>query len=374
MRIPCTIMRGGTSKALFFLAADLPPDTELRTKIILRAFGSPDARQIDGLGGADPLTSKVAIIAPSTRSGVDVDYTFGQVAIKEAFVDWSGNCGNISSAVGPFALECGIAPVAEPVSRVRILNTNTNKMIIADVPVRDGRVVEAGDYRIDGVPGSGAEIRLHFADPGGVATGRLLPTSNAIDRIRLESGAEVEVTIVDAGNPTGFVAASQIGLRGDEMPEQIEGQPVSDTLEEIRAKIGERMGLTASWRELFGRYRTYPKIAFVSSPADFRTLGGMVVAAQDIDFAARVMAMGRLHKAFALTAAIPAAAASRIAGSVVNRVGGNHSNCVRIGHPSGVLELGVCGHEENGLSVIDEVTFGRTARKLMQGTVFVPGC
>lgn len=372
LRIPCTIVRGGTSKALIFLASDLPRDLDARARVILRAFGSPDVRQVDGLGGADPLTSKVAVLAPSTRKDVDVEYTFGQVGIREAFIDWSGNCGNISSAVGPFALEHGLARATEPVSRVRILNTNTGKMIVSEVPVRGGRVVTDGGYRIDGVPGTGAEIRLHFLDPGGVATGKLLPTGNVIDCILLENGSAVEATLVDAGNPTGFVEASQLGLRGSECPDDIEGKAVGETLEEIRAKFAERMGLVASWREAFGRFRTYPKIAYVSPPAEFNTLNGARISADNIDFQARVMAMGKLHKAFALTAAIPAAAASRIRGSVVNRVCSAQSRAVRIGHPSGVLALEVTAHEENGNAVIDEVSFGRTARTLMEGVVYVP--
>lgn len=373
MRIPSTIMRGGTSKGLFFLASDLPSDPTLRTKLILEAFGSPDPRQIDGLGGADPLTSKVAIIAPSRRKDIAVEYTFGQVSISEAFVDYSGNCGNISSAVGPYALEKGLAPLVEPVSRIHILNTNTGKTIIAEVPVRNGRVVTEGHYRIDGVPGTGAEIRLHFLDPGGSATGKLLPTGCGVDRIVLESGRQVEVSIVDAGNPTGFVPAAEIGLRGDELPNQLETQPqVLELLEEIRAKIAERMGLVSSWRDTFQRYRTFPKIAFVAPPSSFHTLSGIVIDEGDTDLLARVMSMGRPHKAFALTAAIPAAAASRIPGSVVSRVCRSRSDKIRIGHPSGILEVGVSACEKEGQTVIEEVVIGRTARKLMEGVVFCP--
>lgn len=373
LRIPCTIMRGGTSKALFFLASDIPSDPALRTKLILEAFGSPDSRQIDGLGGADPLTSKVAIIAPSRRADIDVEYTFGQVSIGEPYVDFSGNCGNISSAVGPYALEKGLAPLTKPISRVRILNTNTGKIIISEVPVCNGRVLTEGNYHIDGVPGTGAKILLHFLDPGGAATGKLLPTGSIVDTIRLASGREVEVSIVDAGNPTGFVLAAEIGLRGDELPSQIDGQPqVLETLEEIRAKIAERMGLVSSWRETFQRYRTYPKIAFVAPPSDFRTLNGALIAGNDVDLSARLMAMGRLHKAFALTAAIPTAAASRIPGSVVARICRSRSDTLRIGHPSGVLEIGVSACNQNGETVVQEIVVGRTARKLMEGVVFCP--
>ena len=371
LSLPCTIMRGGTSKAVFLLASDLPAAPTLCTELILEIFGSPDPRQIDGLGGADPLTSKLAVIAPSSRDDIDVEYTFGQVSISEAFVDFSGNCGNISSAVAPYALEKGLAAWCEPISRVRILNTNTGKTIVSEVPVHNGQVVTEGDYRIAGVPGTGAEIRLHFLDPGGSATGKLLPTGRTVDRIQLENGTEIEVSIIDAGNPTGFVDAADIGLRGDELPSQIETQPdVMDVLEEIRAKIAERMGLVASWRDAFKKYRTFPKIAFVATPSTSQTIYGTAVEGPEIDLLARVMAMGRPHKAFALTAAIPTAAASRIPGSIVHRVCRSDSGRIRIGHPSGILEVEVSAREIDGRIIVEEVSFGRTARKLMEGIVF----
>jgi len=373
LQISCTIMRGGTSKGLFFLESDLPSDPTVRTKMILEAFGSPDPRQIDGLGGADPLTSKLAIIAPPARAGADVDYTFGQVSISEPFVDFSGNCGNISSAVGPYALDKGLAPMVEPLSRIRIRNTNTEKIILAEVPVCDGRVITEGTYRIAGVLGTGAEIRLHFLNPAGAATGKLLPTSRCIDNIELENGRQVEVSIVDAGNPTAFVSAAEIGLQGDELPKQLEARAdILELLEEIRAKVAERMGLVASWRETFRKYRTFPKIAFVALPSTFRTLYDEVIDKRDIDLLARVMSMGRPHKAFALTAAIPTAAASRISGSVVNRICETGSNKIRIGHPSGILELGISACLKQGETVIEEIVVGRTARKLMEGIVFCP--
>src|SRR6202521_2148612 len=236
--VPCTIMRGGTSKALFFMDSDLPADAQQRTDFLLRAFGSPDIRQVDGMGGADPLTSKTAVIRASNMPGVDVEYAFGQVSITEPFVDMAGNCGNISSAVGPFAIDKGLVTAVDPVTTVRIFNTNTNKMIVAEVPVHEGHVVTQGTYKINGVPGTGAEIKMHFADPGGAITGKLLPTGNVVDKIEMESGQTVDVSIVDAGNLAGFVQADQIGLRGDELPAEIESrEDVLVTLEEIRAKI-----------------------------------------------------------------------------------------------------------------------------------------
>jgi 2-methylaconitate cis-trans-isomerase PrpF len=372
--IPCTIMRGGTSKALFFLASDLPADTQQRTECLLRAFGSPDVRQVDGMGGADPLTSKTAIIRPSNMPGVDVEYTFGQVSITDPFVDMAGNCGNISSAVGPYAIDKGLVRAVEPVTTVRIFNTNTKKMILSEVPVREGKVVVHGTYAVSGVPGTGAEIKLHFVDPGGAITGKLLPTGNVIDKIKMESGQTVDVSIVDAGNLAGFVHAGQIGLRGDELPAEIESRAdMLATLEEIRAKIGERLGMCDNWRESYQRYRTNPKIAFVSAPAAFRTLQGQQVAADSSDLLGRVMAMGRMHKAFALTAAIPTAAASKIPGSVVHAVCRQSSSTVRIGHPSGIMQVGITTSGEKENFRLMEVIIGRTARKLMDGRVFLPG-
>ncbi len=371
--IPCTIMRGGTSKALFFLASDVPADVQQRTDLLLRAFGSPDIRQVDGMGGADPLTSKTAIIRASNMPGVDVEYTFGQVSITESYVDMAGNCGNISSAVGPYAIDKGLVPAVDPVTTVRIFNTNTRRMIVAEVPVREGRVVTQGTYRINGVPGTGAEIKLHFVDPGGAITGKLLPTGNVADKIKMESGQAVDVSIVDAGNLAGFVRAEQVGLRGDELPAEIESRAdILATLEEIRAKISERLGMCNNWKESYQRYRTNPKIAFVSAPAAFRSLQGQQIPADSSDLMARVMAMGRMHKAFAITAAIPTAAASKVPGSVVQALCRPSSSTVRIAHPSGIMSVGITtsGGKEN-LRLM-EVIVGRTARKLMEGRVFLP--
>jgi 2-methylaconitate cis-trans-isomerase PrpF len=367
-------MRGGTSKALFFLDSDVPSDVQQRTEFLLRAFGSPDIRQVDGMGGADPLTSKTAIIRGSNMPGVDVEYTFGQVSLTEPFVDMAGNCGNISSAVGPYAIDKGLVSAVDPVTTVRIFNTNTKKLIVADVPVREGRVVTQGTYQINGVPGTGAEIKMHFIDPGGAITGKLLPTGNVTDKIKLESGQTIDVSIVDAGNLAGFVRAEQVGLRGDELPAEFESRAdILATLEEIRAKISERLGMCANWRDAFQHYRTNPKIAFVSAPAAFRTLQGQQVPADSMDIVARVMAMGRMHKAFAITAAIPAAAASRVPGSVVYALcRQSSSSTIRIGHPSGIMSVGITTSGEKENFRLLEVIVGRTARKLMEGRVFLP--
>jgi methylitaconate Delta-isomerase len=372
-RIPCIVMRGGTSKALFFMESDLPADPDSRRSVLLSSFGSPDPRQIDGLGGADPLTSKLAIISPSTDPSYDINYTFGQVSITEPFIDFAGNCGNISSAVGVFAIQTGLVRAVEPVTTVRILNTNTKKMIVSEIPVGGGAVVTEGDFRVDGVPGTGAEIKLHFMDPGGVISGGLLPTGRPRDSLALEDGRSVDVSIVDAGNPTAFVRADQLGLRGDELPDVLTARTdVLDTMEEIRSKVSALLGLSASWRDAYRRYRTYPKIAMVAPAGDFQTIHGTSVGADAIDFQSRVLAMGRVHKALAITAAIPMAAAARITGSVVHEVArpSTGSPTLLVGHPSGIMPLGVVVRQDGDRVELKEVIIGRTARRLMEGYIY----
>ena len=366
---PCTIMRGGTSKGIFLMEENLPQDTELRDRIILAIFGSPDIRQIDGLGGADSLTSKLALIAPSKEPDRDINYTFGAVGIDKPFVDYSANCGNISSAVGPYAIDHGLARAEEPFTTVRIFNTNLQKMIRAKIPIKRGKVVSEGDYAIDGVPGTGAKIELSFMDPGGALTGKLLPTGHAVDEIVLETGEKFFVTIVDAGNPTAFVLAEDLGLRGTELPEFFERTPeIRIKLEALRKKVGElsEIPLTPS----------IPKIAFVAPPQDYKTIAGQEIKKSEVNVLARVMAMGKLHKAFAITAGVPAAAASVIPGSIVHRViagtgDGPMERRLVIGHPSGQMDVGVEAREEAGQIRVVSCTVGRTARKIMEGRVYV---
>jgi len=365
----CTIMRGGTSKGIFLKEADLPKDPPLRDRIILSIFGSPDIRQIDGLGGADSLTSKLALVAPSTDPDRDINYTFGAVGIDKPFVDYSANCGNISSAVGPYVIDQGWVKAEEPFTTVRIFNTNTRKMIHAKVPTKRGKVISEGDYAIDGVPGTGAKIELSFMDPGGALTGRLLPTGNAVDEIVLETGEKFLVTIVDAGNPTAFILSENLGLKGTELPEFFEGTPeIKNKLEALRKKVGELSHIPFT--------PSIPKIAFVAVPQDYRTIAGKAVRKDEVNILARLMAMGKLHKAFAITAGVPAAAASVIPGSVVHRVmaGTGDDSMERklvIGHPSGQMDVGVEARKEEGQIRIVSCTIGRTARKIMDGRVYI---
>ncbi len=366
----CTIMRGGTSKGIFLMEEDLPQDPALKDRVILAVFGSPDIRQIDGLGGADSLTSKLAIISPSKEPDRDVNYTFGAVGIDKPFVDYSANCGNISSAVGPYAIDQGLVRAEEPFTAVRIFNTNTQKMIHAKVPVKKGKVVFEGDYAIDGVPGTGAKIELRFMDPGGATTGKLLSTGNVVDEIQLETGEKYHVTIVDAGNPTAFVRAEELGLKGTELPAEFDQDEATKAkLEALRKKVGERMGIPTS--------PSIPKISFIAPSQRFKTTTGQEIGKEAISMVARVMAMGKMHKTFAITAGIPAAIGAVVPGSVVNQVVGSFSQGaaereIIIGHPSGMMDVKVEARFDGNQPDIVSCTVGRTARKIMEGRVYIP--
>jgi len=376
----CTIMRGGTSKGIFLRREELPQDPQLRDRVILAIFGSPDLRQIDGLGGADSLTSKLAIVSPSGEQGRDVDYAFGAVGIDKPFVDYSANCGNISSAVGPFAIDQGWVKPQEPFTIVKIFNTNTQKIIRAKVPVRQGGVVWEGDYAIDGVPGTGARIDLSFFDPGGATTGRLLPTGNAVDKVILDSGEKICLTIVDAGNPTAFFDAKKLGLRGTELPSEFDqNERIKTRLEDLRKKVAERMGIPLN--------PSIPKVAFIAPPEDYRTVAWKEIKTAETDFLARAMAMGKMHKVFPITGAIPAAIAAVVPGSVVHDIvgdilGGGEKGEGRgktpslkrtfnIGHPSGILDVQVEARLDGNSIYIVQCTIGRTARKIMEGKVYI---
>ena len=368
----CTIMRGGTSKGIFLRRDDLPQDPTLRDRVILAIFGSPDLRQIDGLGGGDSLTSKLAILSPSEEPGRDIDYTFGAVGIDKPFVDYSANCGNISSAVGPFAVDQGWVKAEEPFTVVRIFNTNTQKMIHAKVRVQRGKVVTGGDYAIDGVPGTGARVDLSFFDPGGATTGRLLPTGNVVDEVLLDSGEKISLTIVDAGNPTAFVRAEDIGLRGTELPAEFDrDERKKRVLEALRERVAELMGIPLN--------PSIPKIAFVAPPQDYQSLALKEVQSGEIDFLARAMAMGKMHKVFPVTGGIPAAIAAVLPGSVICQMveqGRGETSLrkrVNIGHPSGVLDVEVEARLDGKDLHVVQCTIGRTARKIMEGRVYISG-
>jgi len=373
-RIRTAIIRGGTSKGVYLLASDLPKDPAVRDKVILSIFGSPDPRQINGLGGADPLTSKVAIIAPSRREDADVDYTFGYVGIEKAVVDYDGNCGNISQGVGPFAVDEGLVPVTEPITTVRIFNTNTKKIIEASVPVRDGKAITEGDFVVNGVPGSGAKILLNFVNSGGSKTGKLLPTGKVVDTMELADGRSVRVSLVDAANPAVFVQAADIGFTGRELPKDTTTNPqILALMEEIRVKAAVRMRLVSDPEKASP---AVPKVAFVAPPQDYETSTGKRIAAAECDLLARTKALAVMHKAYAVTGGICVGAAALIEGTVVNEIVGPRAKTtgvVRVGHPSGVSDFVITvSKKPSGEFELIQSGVAGTSRRIMDGYVYVP--
>jgi 2-methylaconitate cis-trans-isomerase PrpF len=366
-RIRAAIVRGGTSKGVFLLEEDLPSDAAARDGVILKIFGSPDARQINGLGGADPLTSKVAIIGPSTRPDADINYTVGYVGIAQASVDYQGNCGNISLAVGPFVVDEGLVSPVEPVTRVRIFNTNTNKILEAEVPVRNGRSVEDGDFLMDGVPGSGARIVVNFVKAAGARTGKLLPTGNVVDVLELNDGRRVRCSLVDAATPAVFVQASDIGLTGTELPADTQTNPqILALMEELRTKAALLMKLPCG--------PAVPKVGIVTAPRNYQTSTGKSVAAADCDLLARTKALAVMHKAYAVTGGICLSAAAAIEGTVVQEIADPRAQTgvVRIGHPSGVSSFLVSvSRTGSGEFELTKSATAGTARRIMDGYVYV---
>lgn len=374
MKIPCAIYRGGTSKPVFFLEEDLPKDAKRRDAVVLETFGTPDIRQIDGLGGADPLTSKVAYIGAPTVRNTDVNYTFGYVGIANPIIDYTGNCGNTSAAVGPFALLRGLIKPVEPMTKVRIYNTNTKKVILAEFEVKDGEFVSEGNFRIDGAPGSGSKILLDFIGSGGSVTGKLLPTGKAREEVKFPALGTLEVSMVDAANPFVFVRAADLGLKGNEtMDEFGNNETTLKKCEEIRSVVAEIMGI-ARREEATAKSPGVPKIAVVAGPGSYDTPKEKVDASQ-IDVVARMTALQKLHKAYAVTGAVCLGAAAKIEGTIVHeiyrKVQPDNPPAVRIGHPTGKLQVEIEIEEQKGQLELTKAALARTARLLMDGNVFV---
>ncbi len=375
-KIPAVFMRGGTSKAVFFHDNHLPADPKVRDRVIQAVYGSPDPnkRQIDGMGGAVSSTSKVAIISPSNDPNYDVNYNFGQVVIDKPMIDYQGNCGNISSAVGPFAVDEGLVRSQEPITSVRIYQINTRKRIVADLPVKNGYYDETGDYAIDGVPGTGGKITLHFFEPSGSVTGKLLPTGNVTDMIEINGLGKIAVSIVDAANPVVFVRSSDLGLKGTEIYEIDAGSEIRANLEAIRSKAAVMIGLASTPEEASEISQALPKIAFVSRPQEYKTVTGSIAKKNQMDLVGRIMSMGALHKAYAGTGAICTAGAAKIEGTLVNEMvkDSDKKENIRIGHPGGVIEIGAQVKKMGNTYEYLEAIVGRTARRLMEGYVCIP--
>lgn len=383
LKIPAVYMRGGTSKGVFFRAGDLPADAKARDRILLRAIGSPDpyGKQIDGMGGATSSTSKVVIVSPSKREGCDVEYLFGQVAIDKPLIDWSGNCGNLTAAVGPFALSQGwVAARGTDAVTVRMWQANIGRKIVATVPVREGEVVEEGDFVLDGVTFPSAEIRLEFIEPGGMGeggeeAGAMFPTRNVVDDLDIPGMGTVQATLITAGNPTVFVDARAMGITGAETAAELEAQ--GDLLircERIRSHAAVAMGLAKSAAEASATRLHTPKIAMVTTPQAYTASNGRKVTARDIDLTIRMVSMGRIHHAITGTGAIATAVASAIPGTIPNaaRIDSADAWRTRLGHPSGTLTVGAEVARVEFEWTVKRAMMSRSARRLMEGWVRVP--
>ena len=386
VRIPATYIRGGTSKGVFFRLSDLPERCQVpgpaRDALFLRVIGSPDpySAHMDGMGGATSSTSKCVILAKSSQPDHDVDYLYGQIAIDKALIDWSGNCGNLSTAAGAFAIHAGLVdPVRIPDNGtcvVRIWQANIGKTIVAHVPVHNGQVQETGDFELDGVTFPAAEIVLEFLDPSddGEEGGALFPTGNLIDELEVPGIGTLKATLISAGIPTVFVNAEDIGYEGTELREQINGDPEAlARFEQIRIAGALRMGLIKTAEEAATRQHT-PKIAFVAPAKDYRTASGKEVKDDEIDLLVRALSMGKLHHAMMGTCAVAIGAAAAIPGTLVNlAAGGGEREAVRFGHPSGTLRVGAEARQIEGQWTVTKAVMSRSARILMEGWVRVPG-
>ncbi len=375
-KIPAVFYRGGTSRAIFFQAKDMPEDHRLQDAIFMRALGSPDpnGRQLDGLGGGISSLSKVAIIGPSSRPDADVDYTFGQVSVETSLVDRNSNCGNMSSAVGPFAVEEGLVAAShDGEATVRIHNTNTSKIILSRFQMENGSPAVEGNYELPGVPGTGSKITLDFMDPGGAGTGSLLPTGRAVDELEIEGIGKFEASLVDATNPAVFVRARDVGLNGTESPGAIDARTdLMVTLEQIRAEAGVRMGFASDTRTISESFPTIPKMAIIAPPADYLDLKGSLVQADEFDILSRIISMGKTHRAYALTGAMCLSVAARVPGTLVNEATRPGDGDLRLGHPSGVQRLGAEVTQTTDGVKAEKVIVYRTARRLMEGAICVP--
>ncbi len=375
-KVPCVIQRGGTSKGIYIHEKDLPKDPEIRKRVILSIFGSPDRRQIDGVGGADPLTSKLAIIAPSQRKDADVDYTFGAVDLTQPIVDYRGNCGNISSGVGPFAIDEGLVEAKASETVVRIFNTNTEKLFTAYVPTQNGKTKYLGDYAIDGVPGTAARILLDYSGTAGAITGKLLPTGNPTDMISVPGLGKIEVSIVDAANPMCFIKPSVLNFSGIEGPLDPKVLDALKTIELIRGTVARMIGLVDDAAKARTESPAIPLLAIVSESQDYsRFTDGQRIEAGTIDFVSRVFYMQEMHKTYSATATVCTGAAALIEGTLVHQVCNPRAfekKVVCFGHPAGAISIEVEVEKQDGRFHLKKAALGRTSRRIMEGFAYVP--
>ena len=369
-----TLLRGGTSRGLYVTPDQLPAAGDRRDELLIELFGTPDPLQIDGIGGGNSHTSKVMIVSDSDRPAADIDYTFGQVGIDTAVVDWSGNCGNLTSGVGVFAILSGLIDAEEPSTEVCLYNTNTGTYVDQEIPVADGGPRVRGDFRVDGIPGTGARIDSYFRDPGGAVTGRLLPTGSRTESLRVD-GNDYTVSIVDAANPNVFVRARDLGLDGTELPEELDDPDLLSRIELIRGAACERLGLVSDRHNAADERAAVPQIAVVSEPQSYEQVSGGRITADRIDITARIVTTQTPHHSYATTGAMCLAAATRLEGTIPATFARGPDSTegpidVTIGHPQGTITIGVETATRDGDLTVERVRVGRTARRLVEGEVY----
>ena len=367
-------MRGGTSKGCMFLKEDLPESREEWDSIFLQTMGSPDPKQIDGMGGTVSSNNKIVVVWKSEEPGIDVEYLVGQVIVGKEQVDYKSNCGNMTAAVGPFAVEAGLVPVVEPITTVHLLNRNTNKYIDVTVPCENGTFAQDGDCHIAGVDGTAAELKVKFLNPAGAKTGKLLPTGNVLDVLEIPGFGKVEATILDVSNPMVLVRAEDVNATGMELPEEVNSNAaLCEVLEKVRGTAASMMGFAKDLKDATENSPAVPKVGFITSPKSYTEIGGTQVNAEDMDICARVISVFKCHKACPLTSASSIAVAAALEGTLVKKIMGDKVDTenVRIGHPSGIMTMCPEVIVKDGEAEVPAVAVQRTARRIMDGNVYV---
>jgi len=372
--IPCTFMRGGACKGVIFHRSDLPEDVSKWDNIFIQVMGSPDPKQVDGLGGGTSSNNKVVVVSPSEREGIDVDYTTVQVIPDKPQADYKSNCGNMTSTVGPFAVDEGLVEVNEPFTIVKAFNTNTEKVVELKVPVENGKAATKGTYKFAGVLGTAPELSLTFKDPARTVTGKLLPTGNKIDTLEIPDYGPIEMTIIDVASPLVIIRAKDIGLKGKELPGQLNNNnEFIELIRKIRGVASQRIGLVDNWEDVESVTPALPKVAFFSEAQDYVSLESETVSKEEMDFCTRIVSLQKVHNAYVFTGAIAMAVAANLKGSILNNflTEKDLSKLVRIGHPSGIMPVSLDILNEGDTFEVKGVTLKSTARKIMKGVVYV---